>query len=154
MPPGVEAPETAARARLMALITTEFEPESLEVRSDRLNESLAQDKHLGAVYPSQAAENPRNGLVQDSLLVVQLFRQWDNKIDANQTVDPSDIEEWGERLRLAAASDLGNVPGDPNLWYYRVIKIDYNPDPSGNVSRLVATILAESANSALPETAG
>jgi hypothetical protein len=154
MPPGVTAPETAIRQRLIALIEAEFAPEALEVRSDRLNESLATDKHLGGVFPSQASESNRNGLVLDSIVVVQLFRQWDNKLDPKQSVDPAAIEEWAERLRRAVAVDIDAVPGDEHLWFYRVLKIDYNPDPSGNITRLQATVLADAQNSALVETAG
>jgi hypothetical protein len=153
MPP-VTAPETAIRQRLIALITAEFADVPLEVRSDRLNESLAQDKPLGAVFPSQAAEDQRNGLVMDTTVVVQLFRQWDNALDAEQTVDPGDIEQWAERLRRAVRADIDAVPGDEHLWFYRVLKIDYNPDPSGNVTRLQATVLADAQNSALVETSG
>jgi len=150
----ITAPETAIRERLIALIEAEFEAESLEVRSDRLNESLAQDKHLGAVFPSQAAEDNRNGLVMDTTVVVQLFRRWDNELDPNQTVDPGDIEKWAERLRRAVRADIDAIPGDAHLWYYRVLKIDYNPDPSGNITRLQATVLADAQNSALVETTG
>lgn len=153
MPP-VTAPETVARQRLIALIEAEFAPESLEVRSDRLNESLGQDGPLGAVFPSTATEDPRNGLVLSSLLNVQLFRQWSNDLDPTQTVDPSAIEEWAERLRRACRADIDAAGWSEHLWYYRVQKIDYNPDPTGNISRLIASVEAVSQNPALVETTG
>jgi hypothetical protein len=150
----VTAPETAARARLKALVTEAFEDEGLKVLDDRLNESLAQDGPLAAVYPGQTVENPRNGLVATTTIYVQLYRQWDNALDAAQTVDPSLIEEWAERLRRAVRADLDEAGFDAHLWYFRVTKIDYNPDPSGNISRLLATVEAESQNAALVETTG
>lgn len=150
----VTAPETAARARLIELVEDEFKPETLEVRSDRLNESLGTEGPLAGVYPSNAAEHPRNGHVLDTLLAVQLFRQWDNAMDPTQTVDPAAIEEWAERFRRAVRADLDESGFNSHLWYFRVIKIEYNPDPTGNISRFVATVVAEAQNSGLVETTG
>lgn len=149
----VTAPETAARQRLIALLNVEFAADEVTIKSDKLNESLAQDKHLGAVYPATATENPRQGLVLDTIVYVQLFRQWDNRIDANQEVDPAAIEEWAERLRRVCQSDL-STPGDQHVWYFTVQRIEYPPDPSGNISRLLATIAVQGENSALLETSG
>jgi hypothetical protein len=154
MPAGVTAPETVARARLIALLEAEFADIPLEVRSDRLNESQGQEGPIGAVYPSNSAEDSRDGQVLDTVLFVQLFRQWDNALDPKQVVDPSDIEEWAERLRRAVRADLDAAGFDEHLWYFRVQKIDYNPDPSGNISRLVATIVTFAQNPAIVETAG
>lgn len=147
----VTAPETAARERLIGVIEAEFS--GLEVRSDKLNESLAQDKALGAVYPGTATESPRNGFVLDTVVYVQLFRKWSNRLDAKQTVDPAEIEEWAERLRRACQDDL-STPGNVHVWYFRVQRVDYPPDPSGNISRLLAAVLVESQNPALVETTG
>jgi hypothetical protein len=149
----VTAPETAARARLIAILEAEFAPEEVEIRSDKLNESLAIDKPLGGVYPGVSTENPRVGVVLDTTVYVQLFRQWDNAIDATQTVDPADIEEWAERLRRACQADLAN-PGDQHMWYFRIQRIDFPDDPSGNKSRLLATVNVNAENSGLVETTG
>lgn len=150
----VTAPETTARARLKALVEAEFDAETLTVLDDRLNESRAQDSHVAAVYPGASQENSRNGLVLDTTLFVQLFREWDNVLDAAQVVDPADIEEWAERLRRAIRDDLDAAGFDEHLWYFRVIKIEYNPDPTGNISRLVATVTTHSQNAGLVETTG
>lgn len=146
----VTAPETAARLRLIGILQTEFT--GLDVRSDKLNESQGQDSDIGAVYPSNAMENPRDGLVLDTTVYVQLFRKWDNRLDAKQVVDPAAIEEWAERLRRACQADLA-TPGDEHVWYFRVVRVDYPPDPSGNISRLLATVAVDSQNPALVETA-
>lgn len=150
----VTAPETAARARLMSLVATEFAAESVDVRSDKLNESMGTTGPVAGVYPGAAVENPRHGLVLDTVVFVQLFRQWDNRLDPLQQVDPAAIEEWAERLRRAVRDDLDAAGFDAHLWYFRVQKIEYNPDPSGNISRLLATVTADSQNAALVETSG
>jgi hypothetical protein len=149
----VTAPETVARGRLIAILEAEFGGDGVEVRSDKLNESLAIDKPLGAVYPGVSTENPRNGLVLDTVVYVQLFRRWDNAIDAAQTVDPADIEEWAERLRRACQADLADQAGE-HMWYFRVQRIDFPDDPSGNKSRLLAAVNVDSSNPALVETIG
>lgn len=150
----VTAPETAARQRLKTLIEAEFAAESLTVLDDRLNESRGQDGATAATFPGAATENPRNGLVLDTVVFVQLFRRWSNDLDPAQTVDPGSIEEWAERLRRAVRADLDSLPGSEHLWYFRVQKVEYNPDPTGNISRLLATVVVEAQNPALVETTG
>jgi hypothetical protein len=147
----VTATETKARQRLMKLLETEFT--EVTWKNDRLNESLAQDGALGAVYPAAAVEQPGQGLVLNTTLNVQLFRQWTNALDPEEEVDPAGIEEWAERLRRACQADL-STPGDTHVWYFRVARIEYPPDPSGNVSRLLATVFVDSQNPALVETSG
>lgn len=150
----VTAPETAARTRLKALIEAEFDEEELVVLDDKLGESRGQDGSIAAIYPGTAAENPRNGLVLDTVVFVQLFREWSNDLDPAQIVDPGLIEEWAERLRRAVRADLDSLPGTEHLWYFRVQKIEYNPDPTGNISRLLATVVTDAQNPALVETTG
>jgi hypothetical protein len=149
----VTAPETVARQRLIALLEAEFGGDGVTVKSDKLNESLAQDGHLAGVYPATATENQRQAIELDTVVYVQLFRQWNNLIDATQEVDPADIEEWAERFRRACQGDLGTV-GDQHVWYFNVQRIEYPPDPSGNISRLLATVVVTGENSALLETSG
>lgn len=149
----VTAPETAARQRLIALLSAEFAGDDLTIKSDKLNESLAQDGHLAGIYPATATENTRQALILDTIIYVQLFRQWDNRIDATQEVDPAAIEEWAERFRRMCEADK-NTPGDQHVWYFTVQRIEYPPDPSGNISRLLATVSVQGENSALLETSG
>jgi hypothetical protein len=148
----VTAPETAARRRLIALLEAEFDADGVEVRSDRLLDAQAQDRAMAGVYPGSAGENGRDGLVLDTTIYVQIFRQWDNNLDPEQIVDPTAIEEWAERLRRAVRADIDVNPGDEHLWFFRITKVDYPPDPSGNISRLLATIVTFAQNPALVET--
>jgi hypothetical protein len=149
----ITAPETAARGRLIALLTKEFEPEGLTIKSDRLHESLGREGALGGVFPAATAEARGQAIVLESVVHVQLFRKWSAEVDPKQAVDPAAIEEWAERLRRAVRVD-NKTPGNAHLWYYVVQKIDYPPDPSGNISRLQATLLARSQNPGVVETTG
>jgi hypothetical protein len=149
----VTAPETTVRARLIALLEKEFEDDGVTIRSDRLHESLGTEAPVGGVYPAQAGENPKNGVILESTVHVQLFRRWTAEVNPKQAVDPGAIEEWAERLRRACQDDNEAV-GDKYLWFYSVIKVEYPPDPSGNISRLLATVLARAQNPALVETTG
>jgi hypothetical protein len=150
----VTAPETALRERLISILTDEFETEEVEIRDDKIHDSLAQKKPLGGVYPTSSKEQFGQGLVQDTFVMVQLFRQWDREINAEQTVSPAGIEEWAERLRRACRADELGAPGDVHLWYYRVVSIEFPDDPSGNKTRLLATVQASSQNAGLTETSG
>lgn len=149
----VTAPETTVRGRLKTLLEEEFEEEGLAIRSDRLHESLGTDGPVGGVYPAQTAPNVSNEVILESVVHVQLFRKWTPEINPKQAVDPGDIEEWAERLRRACQADHAAV-GTKYLWFYSVVKIEYPADPSGNISRLIATVLARAQNPALVETTG
>lgn len=150
----VTAPESALRARLIEVLNTEFEGDSIGFTSDKLNESLGQNGALGGVYPGPAQEMMNQGLVLEVTSYVQLFHQWNPKVDPNQAVDPSLIETDAERIRRAVQAADATTPGNAHLWYYRVTKIEYPPDPTGNISRLLATVVATSQNASLVETSG
>lgn len=150
----VTAPETALRQRLIALLTREFRTEAIEFKSDKIHDSLGQDTAIGGVYPGPASEKLRNGLVQDTIVYVQLFNQWEPRIDPTQAVDPTTIETWAERIRRACRVDDDAFAGDSHLWFYRVLRVEYPPDPTGNISRLLAQVSASSQNAGLVETSG
>jgi len=147
----VTAPETRAREHLKTLIEAEWP--GLTVKNDRLNQSLGQDGDLAATFPNVAQEDARDGLILDTTVTVQMFRKWSNDLDPEETVDPAGIEEWAERLRRAVKGDLSKQ-GEEHMWYFRIFRVEYNPDPSGNISRLEATIQVSSGNSGLMETTG
>lgn len=150
----VTAPETALRERLIEVFNEEFETEGVVFGDDKIHDSLGQTGPVGGVYPSTAAEGFEQGLLQDTIVIVQLFNRWDREIDPKQAVSPGVIEEWAERLRRACRADELGTPGDEHLWYYRVLRIEYPPDPSGNITRLLATVQASSQNAGLTETSG
>jgi hypothetical protein len=150
----VTAPETELRHRLIVILGEEFASEKIVFKNDKLHDSNGQKAAVGGVYPGPSTP-ASDGLVLSSTVYVQLFNQWHPKVDPLQEVDPSIIEEWAERIRRRCQTDAKNsVPGDSHGWYYEVKRIEYPQDPTGNITRLVATVVAQSQNSALVETTG
>lgn len=150
----VTAPETALRERLLGILTVEFSAENLAVKDDKIHDSLGQDAPIAGCYPVVSGEGLRDGLVQGTTVNVQLFNQWNREINANETVSPAVIEEWAERFRRAVRADELGAPGTAHLWYYRILRVEFPDDPSGNKTRLLATVEASSQNAGLVETSG
>lgn len=150
----VTAPETKLRQDLIALLESEFGAEALTVYDDRIHDSLGQEGPVAGVYPETSPASVGDALVLEPLVKVQLFRRWSREVNAEQAVSPAGIEEWAERLRRAVRSAGLGTPGDAHLWYYQILRIDYPPDPTGNITRLIATVQGTTQNAGLTETAG
>lgn len=150
------APETVLRGRLIEVLEAEFETEGIRFLNDKLHDSKGREGAIGAVYPGPSNAQSNNELVIEPTAYVQLFGKWTAEVDPDKTIDPTPTEEWAERIRRACHSDgfEGVTGGDAHLWWYSVTRIDYPPDPGGNISRLLATVMGKAQNSALTETAG
>lgn len=150
----VTAPETEIRHRLITILGEEFAAESIVFKNDKLHDSNGQEGAVGAVYPGPSTP-ASDSFILTTTLYVQLFDLWTPKVDPLQEVDPSIIEERAERIRRRCQLDAKHsLPGDVHGWYFVVSRIEYPQDPTGNITRLVATITAQSQNSALVETTG
>lgn len=152
----VTPPETALRKRLIEALTTEFKTEGITFLNDRLHDSKGREGAIGAVFPGPTQVQSGNELVLEPTAYVQLFGKWTAEVNPDQTVDPTLVEEWAERIRRACNSDAfeGATAGTSHLWYYSVSRIEYPPDPGGNISRLLATVVGKAQNSALTPTTG
>ncbi len=150
------APETRLRERLIDALTTEFAAEGIRFLNDKLHDSKGQEGAIGAVYPGPSQVQQGNELVLEPTAYVQLFGKWSREVDANKTVDPTPIEVWAERIRRACQSDgfEGTEEGDEHLWWYAVNRIDFPPDPGGNISRLLVTVTGKAANPAFTAATG
>ena len=150
------APETRLRERLIDALTKEFESEGIPFLNDKLHDSRGQEGSIGAVYPGPTQVQSNNELVLEPTAYIQLFGAWTAEVDPDKTIDPTPIEEWAERIRRACQSDgfEGVIGGDEHLWYYSVSRIDFPPDPGGNISRLLVTVVGKAQNSALTATSG
>lgn len=150
------APETALRTRLITALKSEFKKEGINFLNDKLHDSKGREGAIGAVYPGPSQVQLGNELVLEPTAYVQLFGKWTAEVDPDKTVDPTPIEEWAERIRRACQSDAseGAEEGTAHLWFYSVQRVDYPADPSGNISRLLATVVGKAQNPALTATTG
>ncbi len=150
------APETALRARLIEVLETEFKPEGIRFLNDKLHDSKGREGAIGAVYPGPSQVQPNNELVVEPTAYVQLFGKWTAEVDADKTIDPTLVEEYAERIRRACHSDgfEGTMGADEHLWFYSVQRVDYPPDPGGNITRVLVTVLGKAQNAALSGASG
>lgn len=148
----VTAPETEARQALMAAVETEFTPEKMSVLDDRLHGSLGEQGPIAGCYPDHSIATRGQKLINEYFIIVQVFSRWEKVVDRAQTVSPAKIEEWAERFRRSIQS--GVDPRTSRVWYFDLERIRYNPDPTGNITRFEATVIARGNNSALIETIG
>lgn len=150
------APETRLRERLIAALTTEFTPEGVKFLNDRLHDSKGREGNIGGVYPGPTLTQPNNELVLEPTAYIQLFGKWTAEVDPDKTIDPTPVEKWAERIRRACHADgfEGTTGATEHLWYYSVTRVDYPPDPGGNISRLLVTVVGKAANPALTTATG
>lgn len=149
-------PATALRHRLIASLNPEFAGDTPPIvfGSDKLNDSLGTAGPIGAVYPATDAERVQNVSVVEVTVYIQLFNQWTAVVDPKQVYDPDIVEAQAERIRRVAQAETIEGPNDAHLWFYRVTRIDYPPDPTGNISRLLATVVGTAQNPATVATSG
>lgn len=139
-------PETLVTQRVRTIFETEFAPEGLTLADDKLVRAAGKDGTVAAISPESAAEKP--GQVQQLVIpcLLQLYLAYDASPDEFIVVDPNVIAGYGDRLRRAFQEQSSGNSDD--LWYLRLIRIDYPDDPTGNKSRLEATIEGEATNPA------
>jgi hypothetical protein len=99
-----------------------------------------------AVYPEAEREKPGQVEVLIAPVVLQIYPAYVADIDEHQQVDPRIIVRVGEELRDAFQNASGGVSSD--LWFLRLLRIEYPDDPTGNRSRLEAYIEGYGNNSA------
>lgn len=134
------APITETRAFVQAALEAEFTPDELRVKPGRLHAS-----HPGGfagIYPMSESEG-RNVLDQDSMVAVQVFLPWEagRNIDARRVVDPTQIESYAERLRERIYTMTHPRLGTAGLWDARVTRVEYEADPTGQVTRFTAYVI-------------
>lgn len=150
----VTAPETVMRQLVLDTLNAEFDGE-VEFIDDKLHAALGTEGPIGGVYPGERSDMPANQLVVELTCYVQLYLQWDKEIDPAQTVSPKPIEEAAERItRALEAVEPNNHGAGPHLWEAHVTRVTYPQDPTGNMTRLEATVFGRAQNSALVQTNG
>lgn len=138
------AQETDARNLLIAQLTAAY-PE-IELRSDRLHGSLGDEFAIIGVYPERTIAEAKNKLVNEINIIVQFFGKYEKKVDRQQSVDPGVIEDQAEVFRQLLAGD----PRSADVWWFELMRLDYPPDPTGNITRFVAYVTARANNTSQP----
>lgn len=144
---------TQARNTVIAMLTTVFAAElaaGWQIKPGRLHPSypgLAQGPPgVFGVYPRVESEG-RRVLDQTTTVMVQLFLAWPRgRLDPSVVIDPTVIEGYGERIREGHFTAQQSFTGTGSFWDWRVTRIDYTEDPTGQVTRLEATIQATGQN--------
>ena len=145
-----ESPSTTIRGIIKDVLETEFAGDGLIVLDDRLHPSLGSDGAIAGVSPLNETEVDLQASTLVTRVRVQVYGFWDKQVDNAQTVDPSAIEAWAHRFRVALRAQAQGTTGD--FWFLRLVAVDYPPDPTGNITRFEAEVHGWGANSGLVET--
>lgn len=147
------SPATLMRSALKSILETEFSDLNFAggVRDDRLHGALGTDGNYCATFPVEEVEMLGDVNVQNTAIGVQLFLRWNKKVDPKQTVDPSIIETVAHRAKRAIRAGSQGL-GQENLWFYRVTRLSYPPDPTGNITRFEAEVVGYGENAGVTET--
>jgi hypothetical protein len=134
----------------MDVLTAEFAADGFPILDDKLHGSVGRDGSRIGVYCDRFLPNAQNRYVGEVECVVQFYGAYDLRVDPNQVVSPGIIEERADRFRNALRNF--SEPGTGNRWYYRLERLEYVDDPTGNKTRFEAYIRAFANNNALIET--
>lgn len=152
MPAQQTAPVTQLRTRLKAIIEDEF-GNTLPVKMGRLHE--AHPGPAAGIYPLTEVEG-RQVLVQDTAAAVQVFLPWApprGQVRPDFVADPAVLEEYAERLREAVYGGTHPINATRGVWDLRLTRVDYQPDPTGQITRFTATVVAIGENFAETDAA-
>ena len=143
-------PETMVRQRIKEIIEAEFtadNPPDLTVEDDKLTRAAGMEgRDRCACFPEDSYEDSRKVICLVVRARIQLYLAYDAKPDENIAVNPAVIEGYADRLRRAFGPNSSGTTSD--MWYLRLTRIEYPDDPTGNKSRLEATVEARCDNPA------
>lgn len=143
-------PYLTAAAAIKDIIDTEFAAERITAIHDAIHESLGSDRVTVGIAPSVEQPLPGNGAVNVFTLEIRFYDLWDKEIDPEQTVNPTKITGYANRLKRALSQT--QYAGDAEVWYFNWVRTDYPNDPTGNKTRFHMTVSAYGDNTSLIET--
>lgn len=143
-------PYATVADRVITIVEGEFTtlaPPDLTVENDKLGRSAGKDgAPRCAVWP-EAEEERAGRVIQLTVRVrLQLYLAYVAEPDEGYVVNPRTITAIGDRLRRAFKDQSSGSTSD--MWFLRLTAIDYPDDPTGNKSRLEASIEAACDNPA------
>jgi hypothetical protein len=138
--------ETNVRNAVIDIVENEFSSEGWTVAHDKLGRSAGKDGDAFACSPERSGENPRNVLMLEVDVLLQVYLKFEPVPDENIAVDPTAIESAADRLRTAFQDESGGTGSD--MWFLRLRRIEFPDDPTGNKTRLEAHITGWANNDA------
>lgn len=143
------AAQTELRAAVRAALDVEFAPEGLIFDDDKLSGAVATDRHRGGCYPISESDG-RTGIDTVNECRVQIYCQWDKEIDPEQSVSPATVELFVDRAKRALREV--RITGSEKNWFFSVPRVDYLPDPTGNITRAEFAVRSTGENVGVLET--
>lgn len=140
----VKSPTTQAREYIQSILNTEFANERISVRAGFTDNSLAQYGVVAAVYPLNEEPNFDDRLELLTTIGVDFLAVWEPDPDADRVVDPAVIETYAYRFRVALSEYKQTATS--TIWWFSLNELIYDNDPTGNISRFTATIVAHGEN--------
>lgn len=138
------APITELRQAIIALLEAEFPSELAGVKPGRLHP--AHPGGWAGVYPIQEAASAAVSITQDTMLAIQVFLPWAKQVDPTRVADPTTLESYAERIRERVFTANHPRVGSAGVWYFRVTRVDYEADPTGQITRFTAYVTAPGQN--------
>jgi hypothetical protein len=138
------SPSMTVRNLLVEVLRDEFSTAELsDVRHGKLHPSI--QGPIAAVYPVEEGEG-RRVIDQDTLVAVQVYLKWSERVDPRATTDPTTIEAYAERFREAVYTATHPYAGSAGVWDLRVLRVVYEDDPTGQRTRFTAFVQAMGQN--------
>ena len=140
------APTTQARQHIQDILNAEFKTERISVRVGFTDNSLAQYGLVAAVYPISEEPQPDDRLALLTTIGVDFLTIWEPDPDVDRIVDPATIEDYAYRFRTALGAY--QQTGTSTIWWFQLEELTYETDPTGNISRFNAVVVAYGQNPA------
>lgn len=150
-------PYSVVAAALKQIIDTEFAAEGITAVNDQLHEALGNKRVAVGIAPVEETSLSTNRLANQFLVEVRFYDLWDKKVDPAQSVNPTKITAYANRLKRALQQARASYEGDnatAEVWYFTWMRTDYPNDPTGNKTRFHMQVMATGDNTGLLETRG
>lgn len=133
--------ETVAVDRVIAVVNAAYTAEGWTAQPDKLLQAAGRDGTTRlAVYQEDTSAVPNRRELLGVRLVFQLYMGFNPEPDEHLQIDPRIVGELAARFRDEYVPT--QPAGDDDLYYFRVDRISYPDDPTGNKTRAEVFITA------------